>query len=167
MLRRMLRGRGSRRRTVVLLAVAVVLVGGFAGWTYLAAQRAERTERAGRDALAAATAATQAIFSYDYRRFDVSVANGAQFVTGAFAREYAETTAALKAAAEKERAVVRAQVSSAAVISSSADRVDVLLYVDQYRRNANITGEKVDQNRVVLGLVPVDGEWKVVQATAI
>jgi len=25
----------------------------------------------------------------------------------------------------------------------------------------------VDQNRVVLALVPVDGEWKVVRATAI
>ena len=28
----------------------------------------------------------------------------------------------------------------------------------QHRRNVNITGEKVDQNRVVLTLVPVDGE---------
>jgi Mce-associated membrane protein len=154
-------------RVVVAFSVAVVLIGGLAVWAALAAHRADRGERAGRDALATATAATQAIFSYDYRRFDASVANGSRFVTGSFAQEYAETTAALKASAEKEQAVVRAEVSAAGVVSASADQVEVLLYVNQYRRNVNITGEKVDQNRVVLALVPVDGEWKVVRATAI
>jgi Mce-associated membrane protein len=43
----------------------------------------------------------------------------------------------------------------------------VLLYVNQYRKNVNITGEKVDQNRVVLTLVSVDGRWKVSHALAI
>jgi Mce-associated membrane protein len=155
------------RGVVVLLAVAVVLVGGLAVLAWVAAQRADRGERAGRDAVSAATAATQAIFSYDYRRFDASVANGMRFVTGSFAKEYTETTGALKASAEKEKAVVRAEVSAAGVVSATPDQVEVLLYVNQYRRNVNITGEKVDQNRVVLALVPVDGEWKVVRATAI
>jgi len=158
--------RGSKR-VVVLFTVAIVVAGGLAIWAWVAAGRGERSERAGRDALAAAGAATQAIFSYDYRRFDASVANGSQFVTGPFAQEYAQTTAALKSSAQKEQAVVRAEVSAAAVVSASPDRVDVLLYVNQYRRNVNITGEKVDQNRVVLGLVPVNGDWKVIQATAI
>jgi Mce-associated membrane protein len=39
--------------------------------------------------------------------------------------------------------------------------------VNQYRRNANITGEKVDQNRVVLTMVPVGGAWKVSHAVAV
>ena len=122
---------------------------------------------ASHEALAAATAATAALFSYDYRTFDASVSNGKQFATGAFAGEYAETTASLRASVQKEQAVVRAEVSAAGVVTASADRVEVLLYVNQYRRNVNITGEKVDQNRVVLTLVPVDGEWKVVAAAAI
>jgi Mce-associated membrane protein len=45
--------------------------------------------------------------------------------------------------------------------------VELLLFLNQYRRNANIDGEKVDQNRVVLTMVPVNGEWKVSGATAI
>jgi Mce-associated membrane protein len=155
------------RRMVVVLAVTVTLVGGLSVWAWVAAHRADASERAGRDAVAAASAATPAIFSYDYRRFDASVANGMRFVTGSFAQEYTQTTAALKTAAEKERAVVRAEVSAAGVVSASPGRVEVLLYVNQYRRNVNITGEKVDQNRVVLALVPVDGEWKVASATAI
>jgi Mce-associated membrane protein len=150
-----------------VLAVAVLLTGTVALAAWYSTDQADRRARAGADALAGATAATAAIFSYDYRRFDASVTNGKLFVTGDFAKEYAETTGTLKAAAEKEQAVVRAEVSAASVVHADPDRVEVLLYVNQYRRNANIEGEKVDQNRIVLTLVPVDGEWMVSHATAI
>jgi Mce-associated membrane protein len=156
----------SRRLTIILGVVAVLALGlSVAAW--LDADRAERRERAAAEALATAASATTAIFSYDYRGFDASVTNGKQFITGDFANEYAQTTATLKPAAEKEQAVVRAEVSSAGVVEASPDQVEVLLYVNQYRRNVNITGEKVDQNRVVLTLVPVDGQWKVSHALAI
>ncbi|HEX6970194.1 MAG TPA: hypothetical protein VF174_15470 [Micromonosporaceae bacterium] len=166
------RGRSGRpggrwSRTDILLGVAVLLVGVLSGAVWYDTDQAERRARAGREALAAATVAAQAIFSYDYRRFDANVANGRQFVTGRFADEYAQTTAGLKAPAEQEQAVVRAEVSAAGVVHASIERVEILLYVNQYRRNINIDGEKVDQNRVVLTLVPVDGEWKVIHATAI
>jgi Mce-associated membrane protein len=41
------------------------------------------------------------------------------------------------------------------------------VYLNQYRRNVSTAGEKVDQNRVVLTMVLVDGDWKVAQAVAI
>jgi Mce-associated membrane protein len=151
----------------VWLGAAAVVVAVLAGAAWYDTGRADSSERAGRDALAAATAATQAIFSYDYRTFDASVANGRQFVTGDFAREYGQTTATLKPAVEQQHAVVRAEVSAASVVSATTDRVEVLLYVNQYRRNIAISGEKVDQDRVVLTLSRVDGEWRVVQASAI
>jgi Mce-associated membrane protein len=153
-------------RTV--LAVALTLIAAaLAGAAWLGASQARADERAGSDALAAARAATPAIFSYDYRGFEASVANGKLFVTGDFAKEYADTTTSLQAAATKEQAVVRAEVSAAGVVQASAAQVEILLYVNQYRRNVNITGEKVDQNRVVLTLVAVDGQWKVSHAVAI
>jgi Mce-associated membrane protein len=62
---------------------------------------------------------------------------------------------------------VVAEVSAAGVVSARADRAELLLYLNQYRRNVNTAGEKVDQNRVVLTMVPVDDEWKVARATAI
>jgi Mce-associated membrane protein len=155
------------RRTTLILATAAVLAAGLTAAAWVSADRADRRERAGTEALAAATTATAAIFSYDYRGFDASVANGKQFITGDFATEYAETTATLKPAAEKEQAVVRAEVSAAGIVEAGTDQVEVLLYVNQYRKNVNITGEKVDQNRVVLTLVSVDGRWKVSHALAI
>ncbi|HEX6872747.1 MAG TPA: hypothetical protein VF163_16750 [Micromonosporaceae bacterium] len=155
------------RRLSITMVVGLLAVVGLTAVAWAAAERRADQERAGVQALSAATAATQAIFSYDYRGFDASVANGRQFVTGDFAQEYAQTTANLRAAVERERAVVRAEVSAAGVIEADADRVEVLLYVNQFRRNVNITGEKVDQNRVVLTLVPADGAWKVSHALAI
>jgi Mce-associated membrane protein len=160
--------RPSRARRIhIALVVAIALAAGLAGAGWHAHDSTRQRDAAVRGALGVATAAAQAIFSYDYRSFDTSVSNGQTFVTGQFAQEYAQTTAALKASAVSEKAVVRAAVSAAGVVTARPDRVELLLFLNQYRRNANITGEKVDQNRVALTMVAVRGEWKVAQATAI
>jgi Mce-associated membrane protein len=152
-----------QRRLVVLvlLFLGLAAAGGFF------ADRHHRSDVAVRQSTAAANAAAQALFSYDYRSFDASVANGKGFATGGFADEYAQTTTALKPNAVAEQAIVRASVSATGVVSASPSRVEVLLYVNQYRRNTNITGEKVDQNRVVLTMIPVGGAWKVSHAVAV
>jgi Mce-associated membrane protein len=147
--------------SLIVLGLAVAVAGGYQH------RRHEQRDAAVRQALAAATAAAQAVFSYDYRSFDTSVANGRSFVTGGFAGEYAQTTAALKPNAVKEQAVVRATVSATGVVSAGQDRVELLLYLNQYRRNTGITGEKVDQNRVTLTMLRVHGDWKVSAATAL
>ncbi|MGC1213849.1 MAG: hypothetical protein WA890_21630 [Micromonospora sp.] len=148
---------------VVLIVVAAAVAA--AGW--YGDHRAAQRDRAVRQALATAPAAAKALFSYDYRTFDDSVTNGRTFATGAFADEYARTTATLKPTATKQQAVVLAEVSATGVVTAHADRVELLVYLNQYRRNVSTAGEKVDQNRVVLTMVPVDGDWKVVKATAI
>ncbi|MGH3747782.1 MAG: hypothetical protein ACRDT8_10325, partial [Micromonosporaceae bacterium] len=163
------------RRTAMAIGmwtlVFALLAG--AGW-YFTDNQEEPFEARG-TATAAAAAAARAIFSYDYRSFDQSVANGKEFVTGKFAKEYAKTTGALKATAQKEKAVVRAEVKSTGVMveEATADRIPVLLYVNQYRRNVNIKGEKLDQNRVVLTMVRVSDDqtgqddWLVANAVAV
>ncbi|GAA3740756.1 hypothetical protein GCM10022225_25070 [Plantactinospora mayteni] len=157
----------ARRRLHLALAVATVLAGAAAGTAWYAHHQAEQRDSAVRQALATAGPAAKAIFSYDYRSFDASVANGRAFVTGPFADEYAETTSALKSTAVSEQAVVLAEVSASGVIRAETAEVELLVYLNQYRRNANTDGEKVDQNRVVLELRRVGGEWKVSRATAI
>jgi Mce-associated membrane protein len=151
--------------TIRWIAVAVVLAIG--GYFWHATVRIKNAENAARESVAVAPAAAAAIFSYDYRSFDTSVASGRSFTTGTFSDDYAKTTAALKDTAIKEQAVVSAQTTVGGVIDATPDRVDVLLYVNQYRRNVNVSGEKVDQDRVVLTLIRVDGAWKVSGASAI
>jgi Mce-associated membrane protein len=155
------------RRTILALAAAVVLAGAAAGFAWYQADAASGRAQARHAAQLAATPAAQAIFSYDYRTFDQGVAKAKAFVTGSFAKEYAQTTASLKSTATKEKAVVQAKVSSTGVIDASGGRVELLVYLDQYRTNTNVSGEKVDQNRVVLTMVRVGGAWKVSAASAI
>jgi Mce-associated membrane protein len=161
-----MRGLYSRRGTVTL-AVVVLVVAAAVGGLWLHTTGADRQAAQGRAAMTAGTAAAQVIFSYASRTFDAGVAKAKPYLTGAFAKEYADTTASLKATAQKEQAVVQAQVSATSVVQAAGDHVELLLYLNQYRRNTNISGEKVDQNRVVLTLVRVGGEWKVSQAAAI
>lgn len=154
-------------RGIRVLLIAIVAVAAIGGYLWYDTYRLGQEQSAARDALAVAPAAAAALFSYDYRTFDASVANGRTFATGGFAEEYAKTTASLKNAAVQEQAVVTAQASVAGVINASGSQVEVLLYVNQYRRNVNIQGEKVDQNRVVLTMRRIDGQWKVTGAAAI
>ncbi|MBY8874895.1 hypothetical protein K7640_23995 [Micromonospora sp. PLK6-60] len=161
------RWRPGRPRLVPSLVVAIVLAATVAGVAWWDDHRAAQRDTAVRQALATAPAAAKAIFSYDYRTFDDSVANGRTFTTGDFAAEYAQTTGALRQTATKQQAVVLAEVSSTGVVTAAADRVELLVYLNQYRRNVSTAGEKVDQNRVVLVLVPEGGDWKVSGATAI
>jgi Mce-associated membrane protein len=157
----------QRHGLTLAVVAAVLLFSGLAGAAWYDQHRAGQRDSAIHDSLAAAPTAAQAIFSYDYRTFDASVTNGRSFVTGPFAKEYAQATSNLKDTATKEQAVVRAQVSAAAVVTATPDRVELLLCVDQYRRNINIAGEKVDQNRVTLTMVRVGHDWKVSSASAI
>jgi Mce-associated membrane protein len=146
--------------------VAVVLAA-FAAWAWFAERSSHEKETASRESVAAATAAARAIFSYDHKGFDAAVNNGKSFTTGEFTREYEQTTSALREAVISEQAVVRAEVSAAGVVQAQPDRVEVLLYVNQYRKNVNIQGEKMDQNRIVLTMVHTAQGWKVSQAAAI
>lgn len=160
----------TRRRlvvTAVVLGVLVALTGATAGTAWYLRGQAQQLVDAREGARAAAVVAAKAVFSYDYRSFDQSVNNGKDFVTGAFAKEYTKTTSGLKATAIKEKAIVWSDVAAASVSTATHDKVDVLLYVNQYRKNANITGQKVDQNRVVLTMVRVGQDWKVSAASAL
>lgn len=160
-------GDAPSRRLVIVLSIAILLFAGLAGAAGYGQYRGHQRDSAVRESTAAAKTAAQAIFSYDYRTFDASINKGKTFVTGPFAKEYAQTTSTLKDAAQKEQAIVRAQVSATGVITAASDRVELLLYVNQYRRNVNIVGEKVDQNRVTLTMVRIGNDWRVSSAAAV
>ena len=161
------RRRAPMGRWGLAAVIAAAASVGVAGFTWYGHEQTERRDATVTACLAAATPASQAIFSYDYRTFDAGVATARSFLTGAFVNDYATTTANLKATAVQAQAVVQSQVSAVGVVDASPTGIDALVYLNQYRRNANITGEKVDQNRIVLTMVRVGGECKVSAASAI
>ncbi|GIG69844.1 hypothetical protein [Phytomonospora endophytica] len=162
------------RRLALRLSATAVLIMLIAGATFYFLQRADGLDKAAAEAEADARVAVQAIVAYDYRSFDSSKANGMAHVTGAFAEDYGKQMDGLRDQVIKEKAVVVAPVSGSGIVSVETDglfsftpkSVDVLLFVNQIRRNDNINGEKVDTNRIVLHMVQDGGEWKAASVTA-
>jgi len=103
------------------------------------------------------------VLSYDHRRLDRDFAEAERLLTGPFAGDYAATSEkVVRPTAEQVRAVVTAEVAASAVVRApSADRVVVLLFVDQTTTSTRLDGPKVDLNRVRMTMQRVGAEWKV------
>jgi Mce-associated membrane protein len=125
-----------------------------------AAVRSDRGE-----ALAASRIAARHLLSYDYRHIDADIARATADTTGSFRNDYAATARRLAVEARKVRAIVAADVKSAAVLEDGTDQVVVLLFVDQTSVK-QLPGQarpvsRRDQNRVRMTLTSLDGHWRV------
>lgn len=164
-------GNPGRRRLLTAL-LAVLLVAGLAaaavlGWQY---RDAQRTETARTEALAAARKAAPIVLSYDYRHLDRDFAQARTHLTGDFRDEYGKTTKTVVGpTAKKYKGVVKATIAApasggtpaASVVSASPDEVVVLLFVNQVTESTQVSGARVDLNRVRMTMDLTDGGWKV------
>jgi Mce-associated membrane protein len=158
------RGR-PRRRSEVLVLVALAVVVGLAvtaGLLVLRARGEERVEAARTAAQAAGEQHAVTLLSYDHRHLDRDFDRARDVLTGSFADDYAETTEkVVRPTAEQVKAVVTAEVVSSSVVRASADRVVLLLFVDQTTTSTRLDGPKVDLNRVRMTLTRAGGQWLV------
>lgn len=177
------RGVVKRRRRVAdlqrlakKLAVSVIVAVAVAAGAFWGATSVTSTDDT-KAAVQAAKTAASALFSYDYRDFDASVANAMAHATGAFAQDYKTTTEGLRESVESEKARIVADVVDVALLNSQvtftddggteyADAVEVLAFVDHIITNDNIEGSRVDQTRVVMTMYYDDGKWLTVAATS-
>ncbi|WP_193614773.1 DnaJ domain-containing protein [Nocardioides lijunqiniae] len=137
---------------LAVLALAAVVATVFA-WT----RPAPVDEDAAR---AAARTAVVPVLSYDYRTLEEDAAAARGYLTPAFRKLYDDTFTLLEENAPRTRTVVSVEEPLAdAVVRSSEDRVDVLLYVNQPTTNAQ--GSVTYRNQVTLEMRLVDGEWLV------
>ncbi|MFI6853296.1 hypothetical protein [Streptomyces sp. NPDC050416] len=161
----------GRRRPLTLLLAALLVVGLVAlaalAWQY---REGSQTETARTEALAAARKAAPVVLSYDYRRLDKDFSRARAHLTGDFRDEYGKTTKTVVApTAEKYHGVVKATVAApgsggapaASVVSASPDKVVVLLFVNQVTESTQVSGARVDQNRVRMTMDRTGDGWKV------
>ena len=164
-------GPGGRRRLLTLV-LAVLLVVGLVALAALGLQYRDGrlTETARTEALAAARKAAPVVLSYDYRRLDKDFSRARAHLTGDFRDEYGKTTKTVVApTAEKYHGVVKATVAApgsggtpaASVVSASPDKVVVLLFVNQVTESTQVSGARVDQNRVRMTMDRTGDGWKV------
>jgi Mce-associated membrane protein len=163
-------GRSWRKvRTAVLAAllVAGLVAAAVLGWQYREGRQAGQARE---QALAAARKAAPVVLSYDYRHLDRDFARARTHLTGKFSDEYRKTTKAVVGpTARKYHGIVKATVvapagggaPAASVVSASPDRAVVLLFVNQVTKSTQVTGSRVDLNRVRMTLTRTSEGWKV------
>lgn len=167
-------GSGPSWPVVALLgAVALVLVvaAGVLGlftWSWSDVRAQDAVDAASRTAPAAAERASAAILSYGYTSLDADEKAAERYMTPAYKKKYADTFNRLvKPNATKLKAKVEAEVKASGVAHADADRVNVLLYVNQTTRSTANGGEpQVALNRVQLSMVKQDGTWLVNDITS-
>ncbi|MDN3296563.1 hypothetical protein QWM81_21425 [Streptomyces ficellus] len=162
----------SRRRVVLSAVLALVAVLGLVAVVVLAQQYRDgrAADRARAQAAEAARKAAPVVLSYDYRRLDRDFAAARAHLTGSFRDEYRRTTTSVVApTARKYQGVVKATVvkppgggdPAVSVVSASPNRAVVLLFVNQVTTSTQVSGPRVDLNRVRMTLTLTSDGWKV------
>lgn len=163
------RGRRRARLSAVLalLTVAGLVAVAVLGWQY---RDGRQVEAARAQALAASQQAAPLVLSYDYRHLDRDFTAARDRLTGSFRDEYGRTTKTVVApTAKKYKGVVKASVvtppdggaPAASVASASADSAVVVLFVNQVTKSTQVSGSRVDLNRVRMTLTRTTDGWKV------
>lgn len=152
---------GRRLPAAVLgvLLVAALVAAALLGRQYAQGRQAESARS---QALVAARKAAPVVLSYDYRHLDRDFARARTLLTGHFKDQYGKTTTAVVGpTAQKYHAVVKATVPAASVASASPDKVTVLLFVNQVTRSTQVSGSRLDLNRVRMTMSRTSEGWKV------
>ncbi|TCC58786.1 hypothetical protein E0H73_26080 [Kribbella pittospori] len=146
----------------VVLAVVVVLVLTVGAVLGIKAWQGKQAEDARDQAAAAGRKAAETALSYDYRTLDKSFAAARSTMTPDFAAKFDETAKVAGELATKTKATVKADVREVGVRDGNADRVTLIIFVNQTTTSTITKGSpRVDLNRTRFTMVRKDGRWLV------
>ncbi len=158
---------GSKRgvRAVVgavVLAAALVVSAGLAGWLYVYQYRPDQQTdpAASKVALDAATSGTIALLSYAPDSLDSDFATAKSRLTGDFLSYYTDFTEQIVTPAAKEKSVkTTASVVRAAVSEIHPDSAEVLVFINQTTTSKENPDGAFAASSVKVGLEKIDGAW--------
>ncbi|MEV6288287.1 hypothetical protein [Kribbella sp. NPDC051770] len=146
----------------VSLSVLIVLVLALAGVLGVKAWRGQQAEDARSQAVNAGRQAAETALSYDYRTLDKSFAAARATMTPEFAGKFDETAKVAGELATKTKATVRAEVREVGVRDGDADRVTLVIFVNQTTTSTITQGKpRVDLNRTRFTMVRNGSRWLV------
>lgn len=130
------------------------------GWTWTRADAAG-DDSAVRDAQLAAERAVVPVLSYDHETLEADQREAQALMTGSYREEYDKLFTVLEDNAPRTRTTVTASVIASGIVRASADRVQVLVFVDRPTTNKLHAEPVVYKDQVTLSMQRVDGEWLV------
>jgi Mce-associated membrane protein len=156
----------ARSRVGVVLSVALgvllVLILALAGILGVKAWKGKEAEDARDQAAAAGRKAAETALSYDYRTLDKSFAAARATMTPEFAGQFDATAKVAGELATKTKATVRAEVREVGVRDGDANRVTLIIFVNQTTTSTITKGSpRVDLNRTRFTMVRNGRQWLV------
>lgn len=140
---------------VVVLAVADMFVMNAAG-------NARDEASARNDAMHSARTLVPVLLSYDHSSLTADLERARKTTTGKFRGDFDKlVTAVVRPTATKRRVSTKAVVSSVGVISSSADKVTILVFVTQTSTSSANKSPVLSGSRVKVLMTRVAGRWLV------
>jgi Mce-associated membrane protein len=156
---------GGRRLSLLLsgvLGVLIVLILTFAGVLGVKAWRGQQAEDARNAAATAGRKAAETALSYDYRSLDKNFAAARATMTPDFAAKFDATAKVAGELATKSKATVRADVREVGVRDGDANRVTLVIFVNQTTTSTITQGKpRVDLNRTRFTMVRNGDQWLV------
>ncbi|GAB3253120.1 DnaJ domain-containing protein [Nocardioides dilutus] len=113
------------------------------------------------DAQAAAERAIVAIVSYDYRSLEDDQTKASAYMTDDFKKDYEALFAVIRENAPETKTVLTTEVVASGVVRSGDDRVQIFMFIDNPRTNAEITTPEIQRNQVTVTMEQVGDEWLV------
>jgi Mce-associated membrane protein len=146
----------------LLLGLALLAAGLVAATTWMwVAVGDGGDDSAAREAQVAAERAVVPVLSYDYEHLDEDQRAAQALMTGKYRAEYDKLFTVLEENAPETQTRVTASVVASGIVRASADRVQVLVFVDRPTTNKLSAEPVVYKDQVTLSMQLVDGTWLV------
>lgn len=139
-----------------LIVVAVLGVSGLSGWQWYQQKQIDRASAA---ALSTAQDFAVVLTSMDGGKVDENFDRVVAGSTGSFKDAYTQSASQLRQVLIDNKAASKGTVIDSAVKSTAKDRVEVLLFVDQWITNAANPQPRLDRSRVGITMSLIDGRW--------
>jgi len=146
-----------RRSILPLLLVASLAVSGFLGWRQW---QEHQVKLAGEQAQQAAIAYAQVLTSIDSNKVDENFRQVLDGATGEFKDMYTQSSVKLRQLLIDNKATAHGVVVDSAIQSESANKVVVLVFIDQTVTNTAAPDPRIDRSRIKMTMEKVDGRWR-------
>jgi Mce-associated membrane protein len=165
-----LRAWSPRKRITIVSALAVLAASlwGACVYLYLQTTTTDRINTAQASAVNSANDLVPKILSYKFDSVDADLANGLAGTTADFKNQFATLSTQLIApAAKNQNIVTTATVNGTSVISATADKVDLLVFIDQTTTSKDAAPPRLDGSRVRVTMSLVDSKWLISNLTPV
>lgn len=154
-----------KRMVIALAALVLMGVGGTAIWSH---HRSAAAETSRVEVIGVAPMLVENLLSYNSDTVDDDLARGAEGAGGQFHDNFTEFGSKTVAPQSKEQGIsTKARVVDLGVLSVTADRAEMLLFVDQITTSIARPAPASTSSRVEVTLDRVEGTWLVSSMTPV